>query len=376
MSDMHKIILTVPVKSAPYTRAEILRTPEGYQASLFTDKQVFHENFAREELDAYTARLLGAVFTHYTAWDGQFRHARRVTKKGKILQTRTPDTTPPAPPKQKNRIFREGMDIPALTDMGVFTKERKVAVAMRGKFAQINRFVELVADETHSLPPSAQLNIIDFGCGKSYLTFLLYHYFTEMRGLRVTMAGMDNDEKLVSQCNETARKYNYSELRFIVGDIGKLDNPPLENWGAPHTFNIIVSLHACDTATDHALYNAVRWGADLICAVPCCQHEAREQMRSREKDSPLALISRYGIIQERVAALATDAIRAALLESRGYRVSVIELTDPENTAKNLMLRAVKVTPRPAHEKNAKHAVQQMMVAFGFVPALWKLLGEG
>ena len=379
--EIHKILLSGPVKNSEYTRGEAQRKGDVFQVSLYTKKQVFHHNKKTDETKNFIETLLTAHFTHYTARDTQYEYAARVTKKGKILTTRklnrpnqsTGQTTPPTTQnetnfnRQKNHILQEGMDIPVLTDMGIFTKELKIAVPMRDKFIQINRFLELISDETRHLTPEKTLNIIDFGCGKSYLTFVIYHYFTAMRGLQVHMAGLDTDETLIQKCNTAAQKYKYTNLTFQPGDIGQQKKPPLENWGKKNSFNIIISLHACDTATDHALYNAVAWQTDLICAVPCCQHELRNQM---QKDK-LALFSRYGIIQERVASLATDAIRAALLESQGYKVKIIELTDRENTAKNLMLRARK-TNKTQGCITTRNAALEMIETFGFKPTFWTL----
>ncbi|MCL2604281.1 MAG: SAM-dependent methyltransferase [Defluviitaleaceae bacterium] len=358
---VYKIILSSPTENSRHTRVEIIKTGEGFQAAMYTAKQVFHHNMGADAVKAFTEGLLGTDFKQYTAWDGRYRYTARVRKKGKYLTSRTADTTPQKEEKKKNALIREGMDIPALADMG----------ADREKLIQINRFLELLSDGTRRLSQGDAVNIIDFGCGKSYLSFLIYHYFTVTRGLRVRMCGLDNDEKLVAQCNEASRRYGYTGLFFLHGDIGEQKNPPLPDWGQEGAFNIVVSLHACDTATDYAFYNAVKWDADLICAVPCCQHELRGQMRP----GVLPLFSRYGIIQERVASLATDAIRAALLESQGYKTQIIELTDRENTAKNLMIRAVKTerAARSEHEKAACHEVEQMAAAFGFEPMLRMLL---
>jgi hypothetical protein len=370
---VYKIVLSGPVKGGEYTRAEIVRNGELFQAALYTEKQVFHHNIKVDAVKEFVDRFFGVVFTQYNAWDDTYQYSARVTKKGKILTSRQANTLPFRGAyfdREKNHILREGMDIPVLVDMGIFTRERKFANPKRDKFIQINRFLELLEDETRQLAPDAEVNIIDFGCGKSYLTFLVYHYFANMRGLRLRICGMDNDAKLVRQCNAAAEKYGYTGLIFQQGEIGRQKMPPLDTWGLAGTFNIVVSLHACDTATDDTLFNAVQWGADLICAVPCCQHELRGQMQP----GTLPLFSRYGIVQERVASLATDAIRAALLEWQGYKAQIIELTDRENTAKNLMIRARKkqrITPGK-HEKAAMHEAEQMIAAFGFEPTLWRL----
>ncbi|MCL2501320.1 MAG: SAM-dependent methyltransferase [Defluviitaleaceae bacterium] len=358
--NIYKIIISDPVRDGKYKRVEITRTGSEYQAAMYTQKQVFHRNLEANEIEGYVAGLLGSAFKQYNAWDGEYRYSARISKKGKWLTSRTADATPQKEKKTKNHILNEGMDIPALADMK----------ADREKLAQINRFLELISDEVRHLTPDDAMNIIDFGCGKSYLTFLAYHYFTVIRGLRVRMCGLDNDGKLVEQCNAAAQRYGYTGLDFLQGDIGQRDRPPFAEWGHEGTFNMVVCLHACDTATDHALFNAIEWGADLICAVPCCQHELRGQMQA----GILPLFSRYGIVQERMASLATDAIRAAMLEWRGYKVQIIELTDRENTAKNLMIRARKKgSPMNEQKKAAYHQVMQMMAAFGFEPAIWRLL---
>ena len=372
---VYKIVLSGAQKNEKYVKTEIERKGDTFTFTRYTAKQAFHENIAPVAVKPRVTQLLGSVYSHYNAWDGKHQYAARVTKKGKLLTNRTADTSAPKADKPKNRIFNEGDNIPALVDAGIFTSELKIASAKRDKFVQINRFVELLADETHDLPADTTVNIIDFGCGKSYLTFLVYHYFATIRGMQTYIAGLDTEAKLVRQCNDLAKKYRYENLRFIEGDIGQLDAPPLENWNTAGSFNMVISLHACNTLTDHTLHNAVKWNADLICAVPCCQHEARQQMRNVKSSNAMDLFSRYGIVQERVASLATDAIRAALLEAVGYRVNIIELTDAENTAKNLLIRAAKTTRRD----NGKHAqtclreVQHLAGALGVSLTLQKLL---
>jgi len=369
---IHKIVLSDPGKNSAYTRAEIVRNGEKYQATMFTQKQVFHENLQKSDVKAFVEALLGSTFSQYTAWDGKREYAARVTKKGKLLTTSKASNQQPAENfqgntfnKQKNHIIQEGECIPALVDMGVFTKEYKIAAHMHDKFQQINRFIELVADETKKLSDGIPINIIDFGCGKSYLTFLVYHYFTAIRKLPVNICGLDLNESVIESCTKAAKKYGYDSLSFKLGDIGKQDIPPINDWGKAGTFNIVISLHACDTATDYALFNAVKWQADLICAVPCCQHELRRQMKPRTLD----IFSDYGIIEERVASLATDAIRAKLLEYAGYKAQIIEFTDMEHTAKNLMIRARRGRKNP----EALASVQKIISEFSFEPTLLQLL---
>ncbi|MCL2047880.1 MAG: SAM-dependent methyltransferase [Defluviitaleaceae bacterium] len=369
---IYKIVLSVP-KEGKYTRVEILRNGEKYQASMYTEKQVFHSNHDLAGIKAFISANFGALFSCYHAWDSEYEYSARVTKKGKILSSRKKTAIKPKQNsfaagsfnREKNHIIREGVNIPALVDMGVFTKDLKVAAPMRDKFNQINRFLELLADEVKGL--KGTVNIIDFGCGKSYLTFIVDYYFTKILKLPTNICGMDLDEGIVQKCAAAAEKYGCKSLKFVQGDIGGLDAPPLPTWGEDGTFNIVISLHACDTATDYALYNAIKWQADLVCAVPCCQHELRDQMRPKT----LGLLCEYGIIKERIASLLTDTIRAKLLEICGYKVQVIELVGLDSTAKNLMIRG-----RRGSSGGCEWAeLEGVLGEFGVEPMLWKLLGE-
>ncbi|MCL2404808.1 MAG: SAM-dependent methyltransferase [Defluviitaleaceae bacterium] len=383
--DIYKVVLSSPSPSPAgepkaYTRAEAKRNGDKFQLSMYTKKQVFHSNFVASELRTVIGELLGVKFQQYHAWDTTYEYSAKVSKKGKILTSRKKATSQPRAEnfttasfdRQKNHIIKEGENIPALTDMGVFTKDGKIATGMRDKFNQINRFLELLADETgpKAIAEGKVVNIVDFGCGKSYLTFLVYHYFTNMRKLKTNICGMDMDASVVQTCTASASKYGYKHLNFIQGDIGNQVIPPIEGWGQANTFNIVISLHACDTATDHTLYNAIKWKADLIYAVPCCQHELRQQMQPKS----LPILSRYGIIKERVAALTTDAIRANLLECCGYKAQIIEFVDMEHTPKNLLIRAKR------RIKNNNTAVwgeiERIIDEFSYEPTLLTLLKEG
>jgi SAM-dependent methyltransferase len=377
---MYKIILSKPVKGVEYTRVEIVKNGEKYQASAYTARQVFHSNFDFAGMEGYVGGLLGASFLHFAAWDGEYEYSARVTKKGKVLTSRRKTGVQPSRGsfsaggfnREKRHIIREGEDLPVLVDIGVFTKEGKVAAQMQDKFRQINRFLELLADETGDLKPGTQVNIIDFGCGKSYLTFVTYYYFSTMRGLAAKICGLDLNEDVIKTCTLSAEKYAYHGLTFKQGDIGGLDAPPVEGWGEAGSFNIVISLHACDTATDYALFNAVKWGADLICAVPCCQHELREQMQPKK----LSLLAEYGLIKERIASLITDTIRTKLLEIHGYKSQIIEFTGMEHTPKNLFIRAKKVQ-KNSQKNNAKilSEIAEITHEFGVFPMLEKLLKD-
>lgn len=364
----YKCVLSVPVSAGqPFKRMEVTRKGQGYQLERFTKTQAFHENVDRETALERLSEALGAEFRQYNGWDGQWEYAVKVTKKGKVLTTRGRGGA--AAPKEelshnreKNYLLREGTAIPALMDLGIFTKDGKVVNAMYDKYRQINRFVEIIDEAVRELDPNKPLSIIDFGCGKSYLTFILYHYFTALRGLKVTMLGLDLKEDVIARCTETAKRYGYTGLRFQVGDIGRYEPD-----AAP---DIVISLHACDTATDYALYNAIRRGAKMIFSVPCCQHELAAQMESER----LSLLTRYGIVKERTASLMTDAIRAALLEHKGYSTQLIEFVPFEHTPKNILIRAV--LTNQSRERSLREA-EAIMEEFHLKPTLYRLLeGDG
>jgi len=376
---LYKVVLSQPVKGENHTRATIEVSGDKLQLSMYTAKQVFHSNYNLAELRPVIDGLFGVTFMQYHGWDGEYEYSARISKKGKLLTSRKKVACQPRKTnftegfnRQKNYIIAEGEAIPALVDMSVFTKDGKIAARMGDKFGQINRFLELLSDETgvEAVPEGTSVNIVDFGCGKSYLTFLVYHYFVVIRGLRVNICGMDLDAHVVKTCSAAADKYGYSNLKFVQGDIGKQVSPPVAGWGSEGSFNIVISLRACDTATDYALFNAIKWGADLICAVPCCQHELKAQMRPRS----LELFSRYGIIKERIAALATDAIRSNLLEVCGYKAQIIEFIDMEHTPKNLLIRARKRVGKGS--KGAWDEVARIVEEFGFEPILLRLLYDG
>ena len=369
-ADIQKIIISNPFsKSEEYKKIIIENKGKAYQVAKYTDKQVFHENIKQEELLERANALAENRYKQINGMSETEEHIILVSKKGnctyKVKKTATDAVKLSAKQqghnRQKNYILKEGMNIAPLVDMGVFTKDGKVVNAMYDKYKQINRFIEIIDDEVSNLKVE-ELNVIDFGCGKSYLTFVVYYYLTEVMNLKVNMIGLDLKEDVIKKCNQAAEKYNYTNLKFEVGDVN--------GFKAPFDVDMVITLHACDTATDFALYNAIQWKAKMIFSVPCCQHELNKQIKPEE----LNILSRYGIIKERFSALATDAIRGNLLEYCGYKTQLLEFIDFEHTPKNILIRAVRrpIMPKQVKE-NMLGEVRAMMKEFSFAPTLYKLL---
>ena len=372
---LQSLILSNPVPSkTKYRKIRAERNGDAFFVSSFTVTQVFHETVPAEKILDYCLDTAKETYRQLNLWlsDGRVIEIL-LSKKGKAhvsVQAGKPailDRTKALPNRQKNHILQEGMIVPPLVDMGVLTPEGKIIRSRYDKFKQINRFLEIIDDEYKDYVSDKPLRVIDFGCGKAYLTFVLYYYFTEIRHLAVNMTGLDLKTDVIEKCNLAAQKYGYTSLRFEVGDIA--DYSPDDN------IDMVITLHACDTATDYALYNAVTWNAKKIFSVPCCQHEINKTITSQH----LNVLTRYGIIKERFSALLTDALRADILECCGYETQVLEFIDLEHTPKNIMLRAVK---RPGGEKAAEARRQKMLPEieaalkeFQVTPTLYRLLQD-
>lgn len=361
--DTYKCVVSNPL-SGDIRRVEI-RLAEGvYHVEKLTETQAFHDNLPYREARALVETLLQGSHRSLVSWDGEHEHSVKISKKGRVLYSKRQNSDAPKSDASHNReksyIIPEGKIVPPLVDMGIFTEDGKVREAMRDKYRQINRFVELIDDEVKRTDKK-RLRVLDFGCGKAYLTFVLYHYFTEIRGLEVKMTGLDLKADVIEKCSAAALKYSYDGLRFKTGDIVDYD--------AVGGTDLVISLHACDTATDFALMNAILWGAEMIFAVPCCQHELNMQLKSES----LRLLTRYGLVKERFAALLTDSIRANLLECAGYRTQVVEFVDILHTPKNVMLRAVK---KPGRDRaKALAEVEAAIREFNISPTLYRLMKE-
>lgn len=339
---------------------------EYYQIEKYTDKQVFHENI---ELEMIETKLFEMTFENYkqvAAWSENTNYDLKISKKGKVFlgkkKSSNENLVNKSHNREKNYILKEGMLIQPLIDLGVFTKEGKVVKSKYDKYKQINRFIEIIDDEIKK-NDYKELTILDFGCGKSYLTFVLYYYFVEIKKINVKMIGLDLKADVIKKCNDIAQKYNYQNLKFELGDIN----------GYKYTDNVdmVITLHACDTATDYALYNAVKWNTKMIFSVPCCQHEFNEQINSDE----FSILTKYGIIKERLSALMTDAVRGNLLEALGYKTQILEFIDIAHSPKNILIRASKGSISQEKKERAMKEVDNLIKEFNLNPTLLKLLKD-
>ncbi|MFR6016116.1 MAG: class I SAM-dependent methyltransferase [Paraclostridium sordellii] len=337
---------------------------EYYQVEKYTDKQVFHENIEKDMLNEKMLEYIDGKYKQVGAWSEEYTYDLKISKKGKVFLGRKKSDNSKLVNKshnrEKNYILKEGMIIQPLIDLGVFTKDGKVVNSKYDKYKQINRFIEIIDDEIKK-NNDKELTILDFGCGKSYLTFVLYYYFVEIKKINVKMIGLDLKADVIKKCNEIAKKYNYKNLHFELGDIN----------GYKYTDNVdmVITLHACDTATDYALYNAIKWNAKMIFSVPCCQHEFNSQMKSED----LSILTRYGIIKERVAALMTDAVRGNLLEAIGYKTQLLEFIDIAHSPKNILIRASKSKISREKKESSLMEVDNIMKEFNLEPTLFNLL---
>lgn len=341
-----------------------------FQIEEYTKTQVFHKNLTAGDAGSY---LTGKLSSDTSSQTASFKNALvetqsftanvLVSKKGTITIKKKMNASAKQPKislshnRKKKYILEEGIPVPFLIDLGVMTQNGNIVNAHYDKFRQINRFLEYIEDILPSLPTGRELRILDFGCGKSYLTFAIYYYLKVLKGYPVRITGLDLKEDVIRHCNELAVKYGYDKLEFLCGDIAYYD-------GCSQV-DMVVTLHACDTATDYALAKAVGWGAKVILSVPCCQHELNKQM----KNDLLSPVLHYGILKERMAALMTDGLRAQILEANGYRTQILEFIDMAHTPKNLLIRAV----YNGHCADNKDQINELLAAFDINPTLYRLL---
>ena len=334
--------------------------PIGLRDASFQFTTHLQDRATHENLDAAEAReRLGLLLTDYGQGLLQTAGADWQVLGGKVLRRPATRTAGPREHDRRKRyLLAEGTPVPFLVELGVMTPDGAVRKSRYDKFRQVNRFLELVDDVVPSLRAEGTLRVVDFGCGKSYLTFAIHHLLTELHGRDVEIVGLDLKEDVISACSSLAARSGSAGLRFEQGEIAAFE--------AGDKVDLVVSLHACDTATDEALAQAVRWQADAILAVPCCQKEAYGQIES----SLLAPLLRHGLAKERFAALVTDTLRAQLLELQGYRTQLVEFVPLEHTAKNVLIRAVRSTPAGA---DVRRSYEELRDSLGVAPSLERLL---
>ena len=347
------------VKVRPILKHEVLH----FQCEAHKNNQVFHENLEAKDAVDTLAEYMN-LFKQMQMETKKFRYTVLVSKKGKVtIQKKRQGGCVKEADLSHNRskkyILQEGTPVPFLQDLGVMTLDGKIVRTKFDKFRQINRFLEFIEDILPQLAKDREVTILDFGCGKSYLTFAMYYYLHELKNYDVRIIGLDLKTDVIRHCNQLSEKYGYEKLRFLEGNIA--------DYTGVDEVDMVVTLHACDTATDFALDKAVGWNAKVILSVPCCQHELNGQM----KNETLEPLMKYGLIKERMAALVTDALRAEYLENCGYDAQILEFIDMEHTPKNILIRAVKT----GKKKGNLGKIKECEAFLHIDPMLGRLLKE-
>ncbi len=347
-------------------RPVIIKNKPCFQAERFKNNQVFHLNIPQAEFSAFLEQIT-EKYAQICVFKTGVTVTFAISKNGKIKRSESKNNLSKKAGnaennRQKEYIFNEGENIPPLVDLGVFTSDFKIVKSKYDKFKQINRFIEIVND-AFSNDTNESITILDFGCGKSYLTFIIYYYFREIKKKNVKIIGYDLKKDVVESCNKIAEKYGYDNLKFVVSDVTKdvLYREPID---------MVISLHACDTATDFALNYAIRKNVKYIFSVPCCQHEVNKTIK---KGGDFDILLKHGLIKERMSALLTDSIRAGILEDMGYSVDVLEFVDFSHSPKNIMLRAKKT--KKESDKNRKQ-IKELQEKYQFNQKLYNLVGDG
>ena len=350
-------------------RPVMIRDSLYFQVSRYTDKQVFHENMTAEDaLETLSGWILhdfrqAQIRMHnemVTVLVSKKGKATVKSKKAACIETQNLEHN-----RKKQYIIEEGTAVPFMIDLGVMTESGKIIRTRYDKYRQINRFLEFIEDILPELPTDRTVHIIDFGCGKSYLTFAMYYYLKVLKHYDIRITGLDLKQKVIEDCQALADRYGYDGLQFLCGDIA--------DYNGTDEVDMVVTLHACDTATDYALYKAVKWHASVILSVPCCQHELNRKMQCET----LSGAFQYGLIKERTAALMTDAMRGQLLEMKGYKTQLLEFIDMEHTPKNILIRGVKskgLLPKAARKQQMEN-YQKCRDFFGAELTLEKLFKE-
>lgn len=344
-----------------YIRPVEIKGNSMMQIELFTKTQSFAHNYNYDEFSEIINTIMLDSFFQLNIITNEYNYSFKYTKKNHLLSNKiknkeTKTLLNVSHNKQKKYILNDGNIIPPLVDLGVMTQDGKIVPSYYDKYRQINRFLEII-DDTIKTFKEQELNIIDFGCGKSYLTFIVYYYLVNIKNIKTNIVGLDLKADVIKKCNEIAKNYGYNSLNFEIGDISLYK---------PHfRVDLIITLHACDVATDYAMYHAIKLHSKYLLSVPCCQHEINNQIKKSSN-----FLASYGIVKERMSALLTDTIRAKLLEYSGYNVDILEFVDFDASPKNLLVRA-----KYTGNSNAKalDEVKQILDEFTIDQTLYKLL---
>ena len=344
-----------------YIRPVEIKENSMMQIELFTKTQSFAHNYNYDEFSEIINTIMLDSFFQLNIITNEYNYSFKYTKKNHLLSNKIKNKEIKtllnvSHNKQKKYILNDGNIIPPLVDLGVMTQDGKIVPSYYDKYRQINRFLEII-DDTIKDFKEQELNIIDFGCGKSYLTFIVYYYLVNIKKIKTNIIGLDLKADVIKKCNEIAKNYGYNSLNFEIGDISLYK---------PHfRVDLIITLHACDVATDYAMYHAIKLHSKYLLSVPCCQHEINNQIKKSS-----SFLASYGIVKERMSALLTDTIRAKLLEYSGYNVDILEFVGFDASHKNLLVRA-----KYTGNSNAKalDEVNQILDEFKIVQTLYKLL---
>ena len=374
---LYQIVVSAPRKKEGLSKLKVrpvmINNQLCYQVSSFIDTKVYHENQTAQELVQALPEMALQSFKQVEIHTKSWQATVLIGKKGNVTVRKKLVSSTKEPELSHNRKKKYLLNPerrPAfLQDLGVQTADGRIVNSRYDKFRQINRFLEFIEDILPALPTNRRVRIIDFGCGKSYLTFAIYDYLTAVKKLEVDIIGLDLKKDVIRTCNRLAEKYGYKDLHFYEGNI--------QNFTGADSVDMVVTLHACDTATDYALERAVKWGAEVILSVPCCHHEMNRQI----KCEPLSPLFSYGLIQERSAALFTDALRARILETAGYDTQLLEFIDMEHTPKNILLRCIKRKRQAGnaaeveYRRKVREEVERLIAFLQVQPTLWELLQE-
>jgi methyltransferase len=364
--NIESVVISKPIKKSEEdftkinVKAIMLKNKLAYQFSMLKNNKMFHKNIEPENVIDEVIDLMNDNFKQCNIIADKYitvlmNKKKQFTVTG--VKENMKSVSVASHNKEKNYILKDGEFVDWLYQLGVMDKNGVVLSHKQKKFRQINKFLEMLKDIEHNIPENSV--IIDMGCGKSYLTFGIYHYFNNIKNKNVEIRGYDLKKDVVENCNKLAENFGFDRLKFYADDIANIEN-------TDDKISMIITLHACDTATDYAIYHGIRWGCKVIMNVPCCQHELFHQM----KNNSMSVIMNNGIIKERFAALLTDGIRARILEIMGYKANVFEFIDMEHTPKNIMIRSVK-SNKPVDNKR-KEDLDRVIEEYNVMPTLYKL----